>query len=531
GFNQGSDTNANGFSFLIPLTAAQQLALTAGTLLTSTATLGGVTSEFSGNVRLNSAPVPATLTNVGIPNNFPATVLNPSLSATANGPANGTTNTIGYYSLTSLPASGTLTYNGTVLTSANLATTQITPALLGTLTYTPDRSFVGSVSFGYTATDANGATSTTASNGGTVSQGPATYTIPVIASADVTTTISGPGVLGAGQPSGTFTATFTNNGPSDAANVTQTATLPSGATLTSAQQLAIATAYPGTSFGSANTVISFPAAPTLAVGASVVRQFAFTAPASTGATSITSSVGTATSQGIDAAPNSATLALNVIAVADVATTISPAAAAVALGTLAQFNVTFSNAGAQNASGVVGKVQLPLGLNNVTPSAGAYDLNTGVITYNIGSLGAGSAPLALAVTYTQPANGSSVTATAAVSTTSYEAGQTANNSASATINPTTSVDVATVIGGPATTTVGAQVTYNVTTSSVGTATATNVGQTVTLPSGATNIFVTGGGVITNSTVTFPAIAALAVGQSVNNTVSFTAPNTTSLSVVA
>ncbi|OGX88006.1 hypothetical protein BEN48_10600 [Hymenobacter glacialis] len=175
GLNQGTD-NTNRFTFSIPLTG-NFASYALNSLLTSTATLANATSEFSGNVVVNAAPVPNSVTNnVAIPNTSIARVLNPNLSATTTGSGNA----VSFFTLISLPTSGTLTYNGTVMTAANIATTQITPALLGTLTYTPMQGFKGgSVSFTYTVTDANGITSTTNNTGGTTASGPATYTIPV----------------------------------------------------------------------------------------------------------------------------------------------------------------------------------------------------------------------------------------------------------------------------------------------------------------------------------------------------------------
>jgi len=61
GFNQGVDTNANGFTFTIPLALLPGGTLAAGTVLTSTATLNGATSEFSGNVTAVSGPLPVVL--------------------------------------------------------------------------------------------------------------------------------------------------------------------------------------------------------------------------------------------------------------------------------------------------------------------------------------------------------------------------------------------------------------------------------------------------------------------------------------
>ena len=318
GLNQGSDASntARAYTFnldISTLTPAQRSTLTANGI-TATATLSTAgTSEFSAKAPINTAPVPNTLTNVSILNTSGATVLNPNLSGTANGTlSTGAANSIASYTVVGLPASGTLTYNGTALTTANIAGTSITnPALL---TYTPVAGYAGgSVSFTYTATDANGITSTTNNSGGTVTNGPATYTIPVSQVADVTTALSGPATLNQGQTTGTYTATFTNNGPNPAAGVTQQVTLPAGATLTAAQLTTIQTAYAGTTYNSATRVLYFGGTTvTLANAATNTFNFAFTAPTTTsGVTTLASAVTTTSNQGADAAANTASLNIQV----------------------------------------------------------------------------------------------------------------------------------------------------------------------------------------------------------------------------
>ncbi|HEX8425578.1 right-handed parallel beta-helix repeat-containing protein, partial [Hymenobacter sp.] len=536
GRNQGAETNQNRFSFSIPLsslTAAQQAALTAsGAQLTSTATLlmavnGNVgTSEFSGNSPINTPPVPRDVANVTVPNNSGPVVLNPNLTATANGSANGVTNTIASYTVS--PASiGTLFFNGTAVTAA----TVVPAANLNQLTYQPVAGSTTTATFTYTATDANGIVSTTHFNeaGTTITDGPATYRIPVGATADVATTVNGPKELNAGQPSGTYLATFTNNGINVAEGVTQKVTLPAGATLTSAQLTVIQNAYPGTTYSTATRELYFTGATTtLASGATNSFRFAFTAPTTTGTltgvNTLNSNVTTTSNEVGITANNQATLNLNVNPVADVATTVT-GNGPINAGAQGRFTVEFRNlsaTGPQTANGVVAMVQLPAGLGIVDVTGGSYNNSTGLVTYaGIMSLNSGQLVSSI-ITYTQP-TAAAVTATASISTTSNEAGQTANNSAAATNNTRAVYDVTTAISGPATVTAGNQVVYNVSTINNGaTSAAPNVTQTVTLPAGATNIFVTDGATVSGTTVTFPAISSLAAGQTVNNTVSFTAP---------
>jgi uncharacterized repeat protein (TIGR01451 family) len=546
GFNQGTDTNANGFTFTIPLTAAQQALVLAGVKLTATSTLSSATSEFSGVANVNTAPVPNTVANASISNNSAATVLSPNLSGTANGTFNGGTNSISYYTLTSLPASGTLTYNGTVLTSANIAATQLTPALLNTLTYRPVPGFSGNVSFAYTATDANGVTSTTSNNGGTVTSGPATYTIPVVQSADLTASLTGGTTLRSGQPTGYYTATFTNLGPNGATNVAQTVTLPAGATLTTAQQNALtaATAYPGTTFSTSGTTvtITFPPAATLASGAFNAYRFAFTAPVAAVGSSIAATIAsTTTNEGANVAPNTASLALTTTAITDVQAGISPSAATVAPGATASFTATFTNGSSQPAAGVVETVQLPTGLTPTTVSGQAgttasttvtygsvaiLNTTTGLLTYSATTL-AGSSNTSSVIAFVMPTSGI-MTGTASITTTTTES-NTANNVGSASIMAGPRFDLATTIYGPTAVVAGSPVTLNVTTTNNGPQAIAGAVETVQMPAnlnttGAPNVFISNGGTYDNNSglVTFPTLGNLPSGQTVANTITFLAP---------
>lgn len=508
GLNQGTD-NTNRFTFTIPLTG-NFATVAAGSLLTSTATLANSTSEFSGNVTVNTAPIPQDVTNVAVPNNSGAVVLNPNLTATAS----GTGNSIASYTIVSLPASGTLAYNGVTLTSGNIATTVISDKNL--LTYQPVAGFSGNVSFTYTATDANGVTSTTHRNqaGTAVTNGPATYTIPVSASADVTTTLAGPTNLNPGQATSTYTAAFTNNGPNPAVAVTQQVTLPAGATNVFVN---------GVAYTPTGNVIDFGTAASLAAGATNIFSFSFTAPTTPGSAAISSNVTTTTSQGVDTAPNTATLNATVGSPANVAATISAGAGSVTAGQSASFNVSFSNAGPATAAGVVASVQLPAGLGTVTASnGGVYDNATGIVTYaGITSYNSGGSTTSV-ISFTAPTSGP-VTATASIRTTTSEAGQTANNTQSASISVTPTYDVTTSITGPTSTAVGVQTTFSVMTINNGPSMAPSVVQTVTgLPTNLTNVYVSNGGTYNaaTGTVTFPALEAMANGARVDNTISFT-----------
>ncbi|MDF7814242.1 T9SS type A sorting domain-containing protein [Hymenobacter sp. YC55] len=443
-------------------------------------------------VALNVTNSPAIPTNAG-----PTTIA--SLAGTDQD------GTVTNYAIASLPTSaqGVLRLGNTALTVGQV----ITAAQAAQITFQPTLGFVGNATFTFSAID----------NGGLYSNEVATYTIPVSGASDVSTTLAGPTVLNAGLPSGTYTATYTNNGPGVASAVTQKVTIPAGAT----NVLVNGVAYTPT-----GNVIDFGTVANLASGVTNTFTYSFTAPVTSGSVAQTSNVTTTSDQGANTGPDAATLNVTINPVADVATTVTASAASVATGQPASFTVTFTNNGPSTASNVVGTVQLPVGLAGVSATnGGTYNPNTGVVSYASATYTSGTSNSSV-ISFTMPGNGS-VTATSTINTTTNEAGQTANDVATATINGTALFDVTTSIAGPATTVAGTMTTYSVLTINNGPSTATNIAQTVQLPTGLTNVFVSNGGTYnaTTGVVTFPTLDAIASGVKVNNTVSFVAPATT------
>jgi uncharacterized repeat protein (TIGR01451 family) len=558
GLNQGAD-NTNTFSYTFTPTAAQLALLRAsGALLTSTATLTTAdannnfgTSEFSGNARVLQTPVPNDATNASVASNQPTpVVLNPSLSASASGFTSdittSTTNTVASYVVSPIAAAqGILYYNGTAVTAA----TTVPAANLGQLTFLPTRGFSGNATFSYTAIDANGQVSTTHNTSGTISNGPATYTIPVAASADVTASLTGGTTLSPGQSTGYYTATFTNLGPDVASGVNQTLILPTGASLTPSQQLALTGTYSGTSFvtagtgTSAVTTITFAGGnTTLASGTANAYRFAFTAPTTAGNSTLEARVSTTSSEGANVAANSASLALTTVPVVDLQATISVAFGTVSPGNTATLAATFTNLSAATATGVIETIQLIPGLtgltvggqtgtpsgNTITFANGAsYNTTTGLLTYATTTLATGS--VSSTVTFIMPASGV-VTATAGLTTATTE-NNLDNNVQSASIVAGPRFDLATTISGPTSVVAGSPVTLSVTTTNNSAQAVTGAVETVQLPAGLNptigppGVFVSNGGTYDNTSgvVTFPALGSLPAGQAVANTITFLAPS--------
>ncbi|MBC6610416.1 T9SS type A sorting domain-containing protein [Hymenobacter sp. BT507] len=353
----------------------------------------------------------------------------------------------------------------------------------------------------------------------------ANSTVGTTCAADVTTTLTGPALLNPGQPSGSYTATFTNTGLGTAEGLTQTVTLPVG--VTSVQTPNGATYDPNTriiTFGSNVT--------TLNGRASNAYQFSFTAPRQTGTLTLLSNVSTTTAEGVSVAPNQASLTATLNVTADVAITITTPTNPVTAGQTGTFDVNLANIGTNAAATPVAQVQLPSGLQEVIVMAsngvtGSYSSATGIVTYTFPNNNAALASLFTAsssIKFTAPAIGP-VTATATMGTSTYEAGQTANNAATSTLNITPTFDLATSLNGPTTTVAGSLTTFMVMTTNAGPSPASNVIQYVQLPAGLSSVFVSSNGTYDKNSgiVTFPPLATLANGTTVNHSISFAAPS--------
>ena len=355
--------------------------------------------------------------------------------------------------------------------------------------------------------------------------------------ADVGTTIAAtPSPVLAGQPL-SFNVTYTNAGPDVANGYTQTlqltanlgagnvtfSNLPSGVTA---------------SYNNATGAVTFTGTPTtLASGANQnLTVNILAAPASLANITASTTVGTIEFQGTDTGANSATNIVDVTPVADVATTITASPGAAVVGQPLSFAVTYTNAGPSTAAGYTQTLQLSAGLGagNVTftslPSGvtAAYNNSTGVVTFTgTPTTLANGANQNLTVNIASvPATLASITASTTVGTSANQGADTGANSATSTVPVSTATDLSTTLSGPTSATQGNEVTLNVTTTNNGPATGYNVVQTVQLVAGLSNVFVSNNGTYNSGSgvVTFPALPALASGQTAINYISFTAPAT-------
>lgn len=479
----------------------------------------GVVRTFLYNAQCAAADVTTTLTPINNPaqagqaGGFTVTFSNTSTTTGANDVVGQVQLPAGLSSVQATnggsydPATGLVTYPAlTSLTASQAATSNITFA-------TPPSGPISG-----TAT-----ISTTTGQGANTNTDVANSSFAVTPIADVTTSLSGPATLGAGRTSATYTATFTNNGPSAADNVVQRVTLPAGSS-----NVAASGSPSVVTNGNGTVTVTWPAATTLASGATNSFTFTFTAPSTTGAVTLVSNTGTATSQGNNAAADQFTLNATVTnTTADVLTTTAAANSTITANTQGQFNITFQNAGPATAPNTVRRVQLSSGLTNVTASGSNNDYNasTGVITYPaLASSFTSGSNLASTITFTAPAAGGTVTATASISSDAFDP-QQPNNSTSASITVTPSADVVTTLAGPSSAAAGASLTYVATVANNGPSAAANVVPSVLLPKALLNLSLPSGASYNANTgvVTLPATSSLAANASQTYNITFVLPN--------
>jgi uncharacterized repeat protein (TIGR01451 family) len=256
----------------------------------------------------------------------------------------------------------------------------------------------------------------------------------VTQSADVAVTKSGPAAALNGDTI-TYHVGVANNGPSAAANVTLSDTLPAGTTFVSQTQTsgpAFACTTPAV--GASGTITCTIA--TLAPGAAAAFDFTFTiAPTTTGSIANTATVSTTTPDP-NPANDSATAPTDLtIAPTDVAITKVASSNRYPVGGNATYTITVTNNGPGYALGTTVSDVLPAGTTFVsaTPSQGSCS-GTAVVTCNLGTL-APSASATIALVIALPPTQTTISNTATVTSANVDTapGNNASTAAIATVS--------------------------------------------------------------------------------------------------
>ncbi|GGG38626.1 T9SS type A sorting domain-containing protein [Hymenobacter glacieicola] len=211
--------------------------------------------------------------------------------------------------------------------------------------------------------------------------------------------------------------------------------------------------------------------------------------------------------------------------ADVYARFTSGATSALPGSTQTYTVQFGNNGPDNSAVTTRTVTIPAGATVTNTGGGTLSGNT--INFGTTAVAAGTSQ-SFTYSYTLPTAPGVFNAVNTVATTTgaNQEGATANDSQTLTTVVTPVTDIRTTLSGPVAATQGNLVTLNVTTSNIGAAATANVVQTVQLVSGLKNVYVSNNGSYdsSNGLVTFLNLPTLAAGQTVANTVSFSAPAT-------
>ncbi|MGB9149365.1 MAG: hypothetical protein WCB36_03880, partial [Burkholderiales bacterium] len=228
----------------------------------------------------------------------------------------------------------------------------------------------------------------------------ATDTNNLSAIADVTATVTAPASATAGATT-SASFSYSNGGPSSAAGVTYTASLPAGLTGVSFPTVPAGVTA---SYNSGTGAITFTGMPaTLSSGQSLNFSVQYTAPAA-GSVALATSLATTTGQGANAAPDSASGTTTINASADVVSSKTGPATVNAGGNLT-YTITVLNNGPSAAANVAVTDNLPAGVTFVSATgSGSYNAGPNSVTWPLIASLANGASQSYSVVVTAPASG-------------------------------------------------------------------------------------------------------------------------------
>ena len=311
----------------------------------------------------NVPPTANGATNVGLFGNGSRAALSPGLSGYDQD------GSVVAFVVTSLPAQGTLSYNGTPISAAATPFT-VPVGNANQLAYTTPTAGGGTFTFAYQAKDDQGATGNAA-----------TYSLPVTAvqQADLSVTMAAP----ATAPQGSlvyYEATVANNGPASLGTTQLTISLPAGLT-------GISLSNSG-SYNATTGKATFPAF-ALANGGTASRSIAFTMPGQplSGSAAATLPAGY---QDPNPANDVASAYTAPTQVADIAVAISGPVRVVTSQSIT-YTVVTTNQGPSTAVGVTPAAQLlPNLLGVIVSNGGSYNASTGRVSWpTTGTLAVGT----------------------------------------------------------------------------------------------------------------------------------------------
>ena len=304
----------------------------------------------------------------------------------------------------------------------------------------------------------------------------------MVAVADLSVAKTGPAVDTAGTAI-SWTVQASNAGPSDAAGVVVSDTLPAGFTFVSATG--------GGTYSAVTNAVTWNVG-ALADGASTA---VFTVNATIPATASGAAVNRARVAASSADPTAANdrdeVTTTVVAAADLSV-VKTGQAVDTAGTATSWTVQASNAGPSDATGVVVSDTLPAGFTFVSATGGGtYSAVTNTVTWNVGALANGASTAVFTVNATIPstASGAAVNRARVAATTADPTAGNDRDEVTTTVVAAADLSVAKV--GAAADTAGTAISWTVQASNAGPSDAAGVVVSDTLPTGFTFVSATGG----------------------------------------
>ena len=397
---------------------------------------------------------------ITVTNNGPSTASNVVVTDTIPG---GTTFVSATASQGSCSGTGTVTCSlGSLTNGASVTVTiVVTPNTAGTIS--------NKASVSSSTSDPSSSNNTTPWIYTTVNSPPSNTSDLSISKTDSPDPVTAGGTL-------TYTITVTNAGPNTATNVTVTDTLPGSVSNISASGSGWTCNVSGyvvtCSLGSLNN------------NASATVTITVTAPSS-GGTIINSASVSATQNDPDISDNTTSTSTTVTPSANLSITKTDSPDPVTASGILTYTITVTNLGPSLATNVTVTDTLPAGVSNVSATGTGWSCSssTSSVTCTRGSLGVGSAPN-ISILLTVPAEGGSITNTAAVAATQNDP-DSSNNTATASTMVNASADLSiTKTDSPDPVTAGGTLTYTITVTNNGPSTAANLTVTDYLPPGVT-----------------------------------------------
>jgi uncharacterized repeat protein (TIGR01451 family) len=408
---------------------------------------------------------------------------------------------------------------------------------------------------GNTTSATNTATVSTDSSDNNPANDSSTVITSVTPSADVAVTKNGPATISAGADI-TYTVTVTNNGPSDAANVSLSDTLPADTTFVSATQNSGPAFSCGTPASGGTGTITCTIDPLL-TGQTATFTFVFHVSTTAGNSIANTADVTTTTGDPNSGNDSSTSTATVVVEADVAV-VKNGPTSIEAGTDITYDLTVTNNGPSDASTVSLTDDVPANTTFVSATQNTGPLftcaplppagGTGTITCTLGTFTAGSTATFTFVMHVSPSapNGTNIVNTADLSTTTTDL-VPGNNSSTSTAIVAAPADLSITKSGPPSAVQDTDVTYTVTVTNNGPADSLNVSLTDPIPANTTFVSLTqnsgpaftcatppvgGTGTITCTLATFPPGSAAfdivlhvnpQASGAVTNTATVTSPN--------